>query len=148
MIKIQQISCVKLFWCIRRGILEPCTRLEEGMKVSEFVKRVIVPVVSALFLAALFRPLCMENGECDYLKLWLFMGAPFGICRMFFWIIPKGYDIGGTVGILFINVLVGGVIGGIVLVWRLIVAAVYLVKAVVAAAGWTGRKLAGKPCKM
>lgn len=29
------------------------------MKVSEFVKRVIVPVVSAFFLAALFRPLCM-----------------------------------------------------------------------------------------
>ena len=63
------------------------------------------------------------------------MGVPFGICRMFFWIIPKGYDIGGTVGILFINVLVGGVIGGIVLVWRLMVAAVYLVKTIVAAAG-------------
>lgn len=31
----------------------------------------------------------MGNGECDYLKLWLFMGVPFGICRMFFWIIPK-----------------------------------------------------------
>ena len=105
------------------------------MKVSEFVKRVIVPVVSALFLAALFRPLCMDNWECDYLKLLLFMGVPFGICRMFFWIIPKGYDIGGTVGILFINVLVGGVIGGIVLVWRLMVAAVYLVKTIVAAAG-------------
>lgn len=57
MIKSQQISCVKLFLCIRRGILEPCTRLEEGMKVSEFVKRVIVPCVSALFLAALFRSL-------------------------------------------------------------------------------------------
>lgn len=51
-------------------------------------------------------------------------------------------------GILFINVLVGGVIGGIVLVWRLIVAAVYLVKGVAAVAGWTGRKLAGKPCKI
>lgn len=79
MIKIQQISCVKLFLRIRHGILEPCTRLEEGMKVSEFVKRVIVPCVSALFLAILFRPLCMENGGCDYLKLWLFMGVPFGI---------------------------------------------------------------------
>lgn len=73
------------------------------MKVSEFVKSVVIPVVSALFLAALFRPLCMENGECDYLSLWWFMGIPFGIHRMFFWIIPKGYDIGGTVGILFIK---------------------------------------------
>lgn len=117
------------------------------MKVSEFVKYVVIPVVSALFLAALFRPLCMENGECDYLSLWWFMGIPFGIHRMFFWIVPKGYDIGGTVGILFINVLVGGVIGGIVLVWRMVVAAVYLAKAFVAAVSWTMRKLTGKPCK-
>ena len=65
---------------------------------------------------------------------------------MFFWIIPKGYDIGSTVGILFINVLVGGVIGGIVLVWRLLVAAVYLVKAAVAVIRWTVKKMAGKPC--
>ena len=117
------------------------------MKISEFVKKAVIPVVSALFLAALFRPLCMENGECNYLSLWWFMGIPFGIHRMFFWIIPKGYDIGGTVGILFINVLVGGVIGGIVLVWRLLVAAVYLVKAAVAVIRWTVKKMAGKPCR-
>ena len=46
------------------------------MKISEFVKKVVIPVVSALFLAALFRPLCMENGECNYLNLWWFMGIP------------------------------------------------------------------------
>lgn len=118
------------------------------MKVSEFVKYVIVPVVSALFLAVLFRPLCMEGSGCDYLKLWWFMGVPFGIHRMFFWIIPKGYDIGATVGILFLNVLAGGVIGGIVLIWRLLAAAVYFVKAVVAVICWTVNKLAGKPCRI
>ena len=117
------------------------------MKISEFVKKVIIPVVSALLLAVLFRPLCMGNGECNYLSLWWFMGDPFGIHRMFFWIVPKGYDIGGTVGILFMNVLVGGVIGGGVLVWRLFVAAVYLVKAAVEMVRWTVKKLAGKPCR-
>lgn len=117
------------------------------MKASEFIKRVVIPVVSALFLAALFRPLCMENGECDYLSLWWFMGIPFGIHRMFFWVIPNGYDIGGTVGILFLNVLVGGVIGGIVLAWRLLLAAVYLAKAVAAIISRTVRKLAGTPCR-
>ena len=50
-------------------------------------------------------------------------------------------------GILFLNVLVGGVIGGIILVWRLLVAAVYLVKAVVAVVRWTIRKLAGEPIR-
>ena len=118
------------------------------MKVSEFVKRVVIPVVSSFFLAALFRPLCMENGECDYLSLWWFMGIPFGIHRMFFWILPKNYDLGGSMAILFINVLVGGVIGGIVLVWRLLLAAVYLVKAVLAVVRCILRKLTGKLCQV
>lgn len=75
------------------------------MKISEFVKKVVIPVVSALFLAALFRPLCMENGECNYLNLWWAMGIPFGIHRMFFWVIPKNYDLGETMGILFLMCL-------------------------------------------
>lgn len=117
------------------------------MKVNEFVKRAVIPAVSALFLAALFRPLCMESGECDYLNLWWFMGIPFGIHRMFVWVIPKGHDIGSSLGILAVNVLVGGIIGGIVLVWRLLVAAIYLARAAMAVIKWTVIKLAGKPCR-
>ncbi len=118
------------------------------MKVSEIVKYVIVPVLLAVFLAVLFRPLCVENGECDYLKLWFFMGIPFGIHRMFLWVIPKGYDIGGSMGVLAINVLIGGVIGGIVLVWRLAVAIAYLVKAVVSGGIWSIRKVTRKPYRI
>ncbi|EOS38926.1 hypothetical protein C808_02243 [Lachnospiraceae bacterium M18-1] len=118
------------------------------MKISELVKYVIVPVLTAMFLAALFRPLCMENGEYDYLKLWWFMGIPFGIHRMFLWVVPKGYDIGGSIGVLVINVLIGGVIGGIVLVWRLAVATVYLVKAVVSGSIWIIRKAIGRTYKI
>lgn len=117
------------------------------MKVSEFVKQAVIPVVLVLFLAALFRPLCMEGGKYNYLSLWWFMGIPFGIHRMFFWIVPKGYDIGGTMGILFLNVLVGGMIGGIILAWRLLKAAVYFVKAAVTVVSWTMGKLAGKSCR-
>lgn len=102
------------------------------MRMNEFVKKVIVPVGAAVFLAALFYPLCVEHGKCDYLKLWLFVGIPFGIHRMFLWIIPKGFDIGDTVGILVFNLLIGGVIGGIILTGRLVLAAFYLAKAVVA----------------
>ena len=98
------------------------------MMVYEFTKRVIVPVVAAIFLAALFYPLCVENSVCDYLKLWVLMGIPFGVHRMFVWVIPKGFDLGGTVGILVINLLIGGGIGGMILAWRLVMAAVYLVR--------------------
>lgn len=115
------------------------------MKKGEFVKKVLIPVVSVLFLAALFRPLCMENGTCDYLKLWFLSGIPFGIHRMFLLVIPKDYDIGGSMGVLAINLLIGGVIGGIILIWRLLVAAIYLVKAVLSGADWIIRKATGKP---
>lgn len=104
----------------------------DEMRMSEFVKKVIAPVGAAIFLTAMFYPLCVENGQCDYLKLWMFVGIPFGVHRMFLWIIPKGFDIGGTVGVLVFNLLIGGVIGGIILTGRLVLAAFYLAKAIAA----------------
>lgn len=96
--------------------------------MCEFVKKVIVPVGAAGVLVVLFYPLCVENGQCDYLKLWMFVGIPFGVHRMFLWIIPKGFDIGGTVGLFVFNLLIGGVIGGVILVGRLFMAVFYLMK--------------------
>ena len=106
-----------------------CMEVDKTMK--EFVKKVAVPVGGAVFLAAVFYPLCMENGQCDYLKLWMFVGIPYGIHRMFLWVIPKGFDIGGTVGVLMLNLLIGGVIGGIILTVRLVLAVLYLGKILV-----------------
>lgn len=45
-----------------------CTEVA-NMRMGEFLKKVIVPAGTAMFLAALFYPLCVENGACDYLKL-------------------------------------------------------------------------------
>ena len=101
-----------------------------NMRVSEFMRKVIVPAGTAMFLAAMFYPLCVENGVCDYLKLWILIGIPFSVHRMFVWVIPKGFDIGGTVGVLVMNLLIGGVIGGIILIWWLVLAVFYLVQCV------------------
>lgn len=111
------------------------------MRVYEFAKKVIAPVVEAIFMATLFYPLCVENGVCNYLKLWVLMGIPFGVHRMFVWVIPKGFDLGGTVGVLVINLLVGGVIGGIILAWRLVLAVVYLARYVRVGILWLIRKV-------
>lgn len=56
------------------------------MRVSDFIKKVIIPIVATILLFALFYPLCVNNGGCDYLKLWILMGIPFGIHRMFVWV--------------------------------------------------------------
>ena len=108
------------------------TYMEENeMRGTEFFKKVLAPVGLAALLAALFYPLCVENSQCDYLRLWIFVGIPFGVQRMFLWIIPRGFDIGSTVGIVVFNLLIGGVIGGIIMTGRLILAAGYLLKGII-----------------
>lgn len=98
------------------------------MRTSGFLRNVVLPIGAAIFLAALFHPLCVENGGCNYLKLWILMGIPFGVHRMFVWVIPKGFDLGATLGVLVLNLLAGGVIGGVILIWRLALALFYLVQ--------------------
>jgi hypothetical protein len=122
--------------------------MEAVMKINEFVKLVLVPILSVVFLVVLFRPLCMVDGEWDYLRLWFLSGIPFGVQRMSLWVIPKGYDIGGSMGVLAINLLVGSVIGGIVLTYRLLMAVIYLVKTALSGITWITKKVTAKPCKV
>lgn len=49
-------------------------------------------------------------------------------------------------GVLALNLLVGSVIDGIMLTWRLLMAIIYLAKTVLLGIDWIMRKVAGKPC--
>ena len=69
------------------------------------------------FCQPLYYP---AGGKPDYILMLLLIGIPFGIHRMFVWFIPKGYDLGGTVGIIVFDILVGGIIGVFVLTWKII----------------------------
>lgn len=68
----------------------------------------------------------MRAGELDILRLWILCGLPFGIHRMCVWIVPGGGSLGGGVALFALNFIIGGLIGGFVLVWRLLVAAWYV----------------------
>mgnify|MGYP000025463040 CR=1 FL=1 len=57
--------------------------------VKEIWKKVIWLVMAVLFLAMVFRPLCMAEGCIDYWKLLFLMGIPFGVQKMFVWLIPR-----------------------------------------------------------
>ena len=43
------------------------------------IKKVIVPALVIVVLFAVLRPLCIQDGKCNYLLLLLLMGIPFGI---------------------------------------------------------------------
>ena len=93
---------------------------------KDFFKRTVLPAVIALFLFFMFKNVFTEVGQTNYFYVWLCCGIPFGIRRMFVWLVPHGYDIAGTVGIIALNFILGGIIGGVILIWRLVVAAWYI----------------------
>lgn len=66
-----------------------------------------------------------KDGVTDYVWLFILCGLPFGIPRMFAWIVPGG-SLGTALPLFLLNFIIGGVIGGFVLVWRLLVAAWYI----------------------
>ena len=51
---------------------------------------------------------------------------PVAIHRMCVWIVPGGSSLGGGAALFALNFIIGGLIGGFVLVWRLLVAAWYV----------------------
>lgn len=92
---------------------------------KDFLKKTIVPVAVALLLYSIFSRIFVENGMVDFFLVWIACGVPFGIGKMFT-LIPIGFGISGTVGVVALNVVLGGLIGGIILIYRLAVAVWYL----------------------
>ena len=103
--------------------------MTRGEAIKDFFCKTILPVVATALLYCIFQSACEKNGGLDYLWLWILCGLPFGIWRLRLWIIPGGGSLGGGIALfaLFaLNFIIGGVIGGFVLVWRLIVAVWYV----------------------
>ena len=100
--------------------------MTRGEAVRQFIFKSIIPVTAAVLLFFIFKSACMKDGSVDYFLLWLLCGLPFGIHRMFLWIIPGGRSFGGSIAVFALNFLIGAVIGGVVLVWRLLVAVWYV----------------------
>ena len=100
--------------------------MTRGNAIKVFFVKCVLPVVTALLLACIFKSACMKDGTLDYVWLWILCGLPFGLHRTCLWIIPGGRSFGGGIAVAAFGFIVGGVIGGLVLVWSLLVAAWYI----------------------
>jgi len=49
---------------------------------------------------------------------------------MVLWLVPGSFGIAGTVGVFALNFIIGGLIGGVVAIYRLVYAAFYLLRIV------------------
>ena len=97
------------------------------MMTEKFLKKVFLPLCGAALLAYILYPFCTEEGITNWpLLIWL-MGVPFGISHMCMYVIPRSHPFTDSVGILFGNVLVGGVLGIFILAWKILRAVFYLI---------------------
>ena len=101
------------------------TKAEIG---KDFFSKTVLPVCIIIFLFLIFRNVFTSDGETDYFFVWLVCGIPFGIRRMSIWLIPHSQaSLQFAIGIWALNFIIGGIIGGFVLIWKLICAGCYLI---------------------
>lgn len=100
--------------------------MTRGEAIKYFIVKSVLPMASTLLLVCIFQSVCMKNGTLDYVRLWILCGLPFGMHRMCLWVIPGDRSFGGGIAVAAFGFIVGGVIGGFVLAWRLLVAAWYV----------------------
>ena len=96
------------------------------MMSEKFLKKVFLPLCGAALLAYILYPFCTEGGDTNWLLFIWLMGVPFGISHMCMYVVPRSHPFTDSVGILFGNVLVGGVIGIFILAWKVLRAVFYL----------------------
>ena len=87
-------------------------------RVKVFLLSVAWPMLVATVFALLFRSVYEQNGVIDLPLAWILIGIPFGIRQVGLWFLPKNRDLSGTLGVFALSILLGGVIGGFVLVYR------------------------------
>ena len=85
--------------------------------MKTFLKEVLLPLLIALCLAAFFKPVYMADGVCDYFLMWLCVGF--------------GYSISGTVGIFALNIIIGGLIGGLALIVGLLLGIIHTIREII-----------------
>ncbi len=98
------------------------------MMSKELMKKTILPMLLLAVWAWVAYHFCVSLEQTELWKIWMVVGMPFGIHRMCIWLLPKNFDIGGTVGVWAMNIIVGCLIGEVVVIWYIIRAVFILVK--------------------
>ena len=77
--------------------------------------KVVLPLAFILVWANMCYWICLDNNEMNWFQFWIMCGFPFGIQKMLVVLIPRNFGIAGSIGVLVLDVVIGGLIGVIVL---------------------------------
>ena len=96
--------------------------------MKNLITKIILPALGiALWLAICF-PISKKPGGFNAFKFWILAGFPFGIKTMSLKLAPKGYGLTGMVGIFALNMVIGCLIGGAMLMTAIIKVFVNLIR--------------------
>ena len=93
--------------------------------------KIIIPLCVLVLWMITCYPVCNKADGFDYFLYWILVGCPYGIRKMCLFLVPKNFGIAGSMGILALNCIVGGLIGGIIVVGvRIIVIFTEIIKVI------------------
>ena len=81
---------------------------------------VILPGILIGLIVIVCYPVCMKEDGFDFFQYWILTGFIFGIRKMNLILLPKNFGIGGSIGVIALNCIIGGLIGGFVLCFMVI----------------------------
>lgn len=90
-----------------------------------FIKKSILPTLFAAILYNLFFHITVQYGAVNYVYLLMLCGIPFGIRFMFTLPVFLG-NLGTGIAMGCFNIVIGALIGGFILLWKLAVALWYI----------------------
>lgn len=82
--------------------------------------KIILPVIGTSIWLLTCYPVCNKADGFDLFLYWIMVGCPFGIYRMCLWLVPRNFGISGSIGILALNCIIGGLIGGILVFAKIV----------------------------
>ena len=85
-------------------------------RLSAMFFKVIMPLAAIGFMLLFCYPVCNRPEGFDFFLFWILVGFPFGIRRMWLWLIPRNYGIAGSLGVVALDCIIGGIIGGFVVI--------------------------------
>lgn len=98
------------------------------MTFKDVLMKTLLPMMLLAVWAWIAYNFCMSIGQIEWWKIWMMIGMPFGIHRVWVWLLPKNFDLGGTVGVWALNVVVGCLVGEVVAIGYVLRAIYVLVK--------------------
>lgn len=94
--------------------------------MKEWFRKGVLPIVFFIILIKVGYPYFMVDNHIDILRMMLIIGIPYGIPAIRIWLIGIGFDAGGFIGILALNIILAAIFGFVIAIVKVIRAGLVL----------------------